>query len=170
MMTIMTHPFVLRLVRPDDQAFLDVLYFSTREDLHFPGADPEFVRRLVFMQQQAQLNGFRQLFPQAQHWLIEKSSIGDTGQHYLQPIGRAVVNRSEHELRLVDIAVMPAHRRSGAGKSVLLGLQQQASTSQLALSLAVSKNNHAARQLYLGLGFVVISADELFEQMSWRPI
>lgn len=170
----MTKSFVLRSVEKNDQAFLDALYFSTREDLQFPGADPDFVLRLIKMQQQAQLNGFEQLYPEAKHWLIEKTIISETGQSdvlpVFLPVGRAVVNHSEHEMRLVDIAVMPQHRRSGVGRWVLLDLQQQASARQLALSLAVSKNNHAARQLYLALGFEPTSADELFEQMLWRPI
>ena len=158
----MTKPFVLRPVCVDDQAFLGALYFRSREDLQFPGADPDFVLQLIKMQQQAQLNGFQQLFPEARHWVIEKASSAE-------PVGRAVINYGKNELRLVDIAVMPEHRRTGVGRFVLVALQQQASAGPCVVRLAVSKTNHAARQLYLGLGFGIDSADELFEQMLWRP-
>lgn len=162
--------FVLRPTRPDDQAFLDTLYFHTHEDLQIPGADPDFVRQLIRMQQQAQLRGIEQVFPQASHWLIEKKPANPTEWPTVlpEPCGRVVLNSSTQELRLLDMAVMPQHRRSGVGRTVLQALQEQARASGQSLSLAVSKTNHAARQLYLGMGFKVCSADELFEQMEWR--
>lgn len=158
----MTKSFVLRPVEKNDQAFLDALYASSREDLQFPGADPDFVLRIIKMQQQAQNNGFEQLYPEAKHWVIQKTGSAE-------PIGRAVVHDGKNGLRLVDIAVLPQHRRSGAGRFVLLAVQEQASAGQRDVYLAVSKTNHAARQLYLSLGFGIDSADELFEQMLWRP-
>lgn len=157
----MNKSFVLRPVCDDDQVFLDALYVSSREDLQFPGAEPDFVLRIIKMQQKAQANGFEQLYPQAKHWVIQKADSAEA-------IGRAVIDDGENGLRLVDIAVLPQHRRSGAGRFVLLTLQQEASAGQRDVRLAVSLTNHAARQLYLSLGFGIEKADELFEQMLWR--
>ncbi|MES2945427.1 MAG: GNAT family N-acetyltransferase [Pseudomonadota bacterium] len=160
---------VLRSVTPQDQAFVDALYASTRDDLMPLGGDAGFLLQLIKMQQQTQMAGFALLFPGAVHQLIEITGLPGEPAASPEPVGRVVVHSSPTDLRLLDIAVMPGHRRAGIGKSVLLALQHSARAQGLGMSLAVSKTNHAARQLYLAHGFGVSSEDALFEQMSWQP-
>lgn len=158
-MYILPQPFGLREVTANDQAFLDALYFSSREDLQQLGGDPGFVAQLIKMQQQVQQMGLRSNFPDARQWVLESGG---------RAIGRLVVDFGSADIRLVDIAILPDARRTGAAKAVLRALQAAAAGQRLGMSLAVSKTNPAARSLYQGLGFQVTSEDEVFEQMAWR--
>ncbi|MFZ6780734.1 GNAT family N-acetyltransferase [Undibacterium sp. Ji83W] len=149
----------LRKVNDDDQAFLDVLYASRREDLQQMPMDAAFIAQMIKMQQHVQMEGIRMNYPDAGHWLIE-----DAGQ----PVGRVIIDTGSNDVRLVDIAIIPAAQRRGIAKAILLAMQADAQSQGKGVSLAVEQTNFAARGLYLQSGFVVHSADALFEQMYWR--
>lgn len=152
-------PLALREVRAEDQEFLAALYFASREDLHQAVPDAAMLRQLISMQQAMQQAGFRQNFPAAAHLIVLRHG---------QPIGQVVVDTGSVDIRLVDIAITPAERRTGAGSAVVRALQAAARAQGLAVSLSVSQGNPAARALYQGLGFTVSSDDPVFAQMVWR--
>lgn len=152
-------PFALRERTEADQAFVQALYFSTREDLQQAVPDPAQLLALVAMQQNAQEAGFRHQFPQARQWLLLRSGL---------PIGRVVVDTAPQDLRLVDIAITAQARRGGAASAVLAALQAHALARGLPLCLAVVHGNHAAQGLYRKLGFATVSEDGLRAQMVWR--
>ncbi|MBI1772089.1 MAG: GNAT family N-acetyltransferase [Burkholderiales bacterium] len=149
----------LRKVSDDDQAFLDALYASRREDLRQMPMDAAFIAQMVKMQQHVQMEGVRMNYPDAGHWLIE-----DAGQ----PAGRVIIDTGSNDVRLLDIAIIPAAQRKGVAKAILLAMQADAQSQGKGVSLAVEQTNFAARGLYLQLGFIACSADALFEQMYWR--
>ncbi len=152
-------PFALRDRSEEDHAFLQALYLSTREDLQQALPDPAQLLQLVTMQQNAQETGYRYRFPQARQLLLLRSDL---------PIGRVVVDTGPQALRLVDIAIAPASRRSGAATAVLGALQAHAVAQGLPLCLAVAHTNHAAQCLYRKLGFTIASEDDLLAQMVWQ--
>ena len=152
-------PFGLRAASANDQAFLDTLYSSSRDDLQLWGVDPAFVTQLIKSQQQVQMAGFQNAYPDAAHWVMECDG---------QPIGRVVVSTTAADLRVVDIAVHPASRRKGAARAVLQVMQTHAAQTGRTLSLAVAKANTGARQLYDALGFALQSEDLLVEQRVWQ--
>lgn len=158
-MYTLPEPFELRPVGAGDQEFLEDLYFSSREDLHQAVPDPALLRQLIAMQRKMQQTGFEQGFPAARHFVIQCGG---------RPMGRVVVDEGPLDLRVVDIAIAPADRRSGAARAVVQALQATAAARNLSVSLAVAKSNHAARSLYLGLGFSVRSQDPVMEQMAWQ--
>jgi hypothetical protein len=98
-------PFELRPVGEADQKFLDELYFSSREDLHQAVPDAAVLRQLIAMQHATYKAGLRENFPDAQYWILQQEG---------RPIGRVVAHRSPQDLRLLDLAVAPAARRTGA--------------------------------------------------------
>lgn len=151
-------PFALREAVPADREFLFGLYGTTRDDLHQAVPDAALLQQLLAMQYQAQEAGYRQGFPEARQWLVLKAG---------HPVGRVVVDIAPAGLRVVDIAVLPQTRRSGAATAVLAALQAQAQAQQLPLHLAVHHTNTAARRLYEKLGFTATSQDELMAQMTW---
>lgn len=152
-------PFALRDRTEADHAFLQALYLSTREDLQQALPDPALLQQLVAMQQTAQETGFRYWFPQARQLLVLRSGL---------PIGRVVVDPGPQALRLVDIAITPQARRSGAATAVLAALQANAVAQGLPLCLAVAHTNHAAQSLYRKRGFATASEDDLLAQMVWQ--
>jgi len=155
---LLPEPLALREASAADQGFLEALYFSSREDLHQAVADAAMLKQLIALQQRTQEVGFRHGFPNAAHLILQQGG---------QSIGRVVVDTGPSDMRLVDIAIAPPARRNGAATAVLRALQAAAQSQGLPVSLAVSKSNHAARKLYLGLGFAVRTEDALFEQMTW---
>ncbi|MFZ6735786.1 GNAT family N-acetyltransferase [Undibacterium sp. Ji42W] len=149
----------LRKVNDDDQAFLDALYASRREDLRHMPMDAAFIAQMIKMQQHVQMEGIRLNYPEALHLMIE-----DDGQ----PVGRVIIDTGSNDVRLVDIAIIPAAHRQGIARAMLQALQAHAANHGKSVSLAVEQTNFAARGLYLQTGFVALSTDELFEQMQWR--
>jgi ribosomal protein S18 acetylase RimI-like enzyme len=154
-------PFSLRAATSADQDFLDALYFSSREDLHAVSPDAHGVAQLVRMQQQMQQAGFNAHYPQAQHWLVQRAG---------QAIGRVVLDFGAADVRLVDLAIIPASRRAGAATAVLQAVQAMAHAQGLAVSLAVSQANAGAMRLYQRLGFDVSAQDVVQAQMRWQGV
>ncbi|MBA2672880.1 GNAT family N-acetyltransferase [Ramlibacter sp.] len=152
-------PLRWREPQPADAAFLDELFLASRDDLRQIAADPAFLEQLIRMQQSVQDAGLRQAYPAAQRLLVERSG---------EAVGQAIIDVGAHELRLLDIAVVPRARRTGAARAVVAHLQQEAAARGLPMGLTVNKANTAARSLYLALGFTVASEDMLLEHMAWR--
>lgn len=152
-------PLALRQAGSNDQAFLDALYATSRDDLVQAGLPEQILATLLKTQQLTQQAGFQHHYPLAEHYILERSGV---------PIGRVVVHIDETGMRLLDIAVTPQARRSGCARAVLAAMQARARQRELDLSLSVAKTNHAARRLYLGQGFAVRSEDDVVEQMFWQ--
>lgn len=154
----LSEPFSLRERVEGDQAFLQDLYLSTRDDLRQAIPDPALIRQLVAMQFNAQEIGYRHQFPLAGQFVLLRSSL---------PIGRMVVDVTPEQLRLVDIAISPPARRSGAATAALAALQHHAATLGVPLCLAVGRDNGPAQCLYQKCGLTRVAEDELFVQMAW---
>lgn len=134
----------LRPERPDDADFLLALYGSTREEeLAAVPWTPD--QKTMFVRQQfaAQRSWWRQQYPSASFDIIELEGL---------PIGRLYVDRRPAEVRVVDIALLPAHRRSGIGSALLESVIADAESAGLSTSIHVDKGN-PARRLYERLGF-----------------
>lgn len=151
-------PYALRDVVPQDQSFLETLYFSSREDLHHVSDDPQVVRQLIQMQQRMQVAGLLHTYPDAAQWIVLR--LG-------QAVGRVVVDVGPVDMRVVDMAVLPEARRLGAARAVLRALQQTATAQRLTVSLTVSLTNAPARKLYAGEGFVEQSHNGVMAEMRW---
>lgn len=160
-MYFLPSPFHLRAVdcaSDNDQAFVRALYHASRGDLQQLQADPAFIEQLITMQQNLQEQGYRQAYPQARQWVIERHGA---------PIGRLIVHPGQEALRVVDITLLPQAQGQGAGAVVLTGLQTHAAALGWSVSLAVNHHNGPARRLYARLGFAVESEDELQQQLRW---
>jgi ribosomal protein S18 acetylase RimI-like enzyme len=127
----------LRPVTGDDRAFLLELYASTREPAlaQVPG--------LIEQQFDAQDAHYRRGYPGAALDVVEVEG---------ERAGRLYVHRSESEIRIMDIALMPAFRGRGIGTALLRSLIAEAEASGRTLSVHVEAAN-PARSLYGRLGF-----------------
>lgn len=149
----------LRSEGPADGPFLLEVYAGTRreelEALPWPAAMRQVFVRMQF---NAQQQGYRAAFPRAQFAII---LMGD------QAVGRIILNRDETEIRLVDIAVLPAHRDRGIGTALMRDLLREAAAAKKPLRLSVLKGQRAF-QLYQRLGFKKTGEDGVRDQMEWR--
>jgi ribosomal protein S18 acetylase RimI-like enzyme len=134
-------------VGPATEADRDLLlevYASTRADeLAVLPWDDATKRAFVEQQFHAQDVHYRRYFADATREVIEVDG---------QPAGRLYVHRQDHEILIVDIALLPAFRGRGMGTELLRALMAEADASGRKLSIHVEMNN-PARSLYDRLGF-----------------
>ena len=148
----------LRAATPEDMPFLRDVYASTRaEELaQVPWTDAQ---KKAFTDQQftAQDSYYRQHYPTAQFQIIEKDGHG---------AGRLYVDHWTREIRIMDIAVLPAYRREGIGTALIRELQETARSTAKSLSIHVEKFNPAIR-LYERLGFRPKEDKGVYLLMEW---
>ncbi|MEO5758379.1 MAG: GNAT family N-acetyltransferase [Mesorhizobium sp.] len=143
-----------------DKPFLSRLYASTRvEELAVTDWSEAQKAAFLDMQFQAQHAHYHKHYPQAD-WLVVMHGAAD--------IGRLYVERWPSQHRIIDIALLPAHRRKGHGEALLRDLIDEAWLAGKSASIHVEKNNQA-RQLYARLGFTVIEDKGVYDLMACAP-
>ena len=135
----------LRPITDADMEFLLRLYASTREaELEPVPWTPE--EKAAFVHQQ--------FWAQHQHW---RENYTDTSWDLVlldgEPVGRLYVARWPDEIRIVDIAIAPAHRGRGLGTRLFGELLAEGDRLGKKTSIHVEVFN-PARRLYERLGFV----------------
>jgi GNAT superfamily N-acetyltransferase len=149
----------LRAATPEDEPFLRAVYACTRaEELARAPWSDEQKRAFTDQQFTAQDAHYRQHYPTAQYSIIEVQGV---------PAGRLYVDRWEKEIRIMDIALLPEHRRAGIGTKLLGELQDEARTVGKALTIHVEKFNPAL-SLYHRLGFQLIEDKSVYLFLEWK--
>jgi GNAT superfamily N-acetyltransferase len=150
----------LRKERPEDEAFLIALYTSTRET-ELAGVPWTDAQKAEFLRSQfaLQRSHYRTYYHDSDFCIIEADG---------KPIGRLYVHRSAREIRLMDIALLPAWRGRGIGGAYLQALLRKAQAANLPVTLHVEPGN-PARRLYLRTGFRRAAELGLYQQLVWLP-
>jgi ribosomal protein S18 acetylase RimI-like enzyme len=146
----------LRAATPDDEAFLLQVYAGTRSD-ELDGLGWDDNQKLAFVSMQ--FNAQRRCYPEADNKIILLNQ---------RPIGRMLVGRTEDEILLIDIAVLPEHRNAGIGTSLIRNLLSEAAAAEKPVRLHVFKYGRAVH-LYERLGFSTVSSDSAYLEMAWVP-
>ncbi|MDR6850510.1 GNAT superfamily N-acetyltransferase [Sphingomonas sp. BE123] len=154
------HGIAYRDWSPDDYAFTEALYASTRIDELAPTGWPDDAKQAFLTQQHHAQHLHYQQHYAAGDWLIIEREGASIGRLYLHPFPGSI--------RIVDIALVPAARRQGIGGAILRDVIDWAGAQQLGVSIHVEKAN-PARSLYLSLGFVVRSDAGAYDLME-RPL
>ena len=150
----------LRPIEDADLPFLRAVYASTREEeLQQTGWPEEQKADFLRMQFDAQHGHYQQHYPTARFDVV---LAGDT------PIGRLYVDRRDDDIRIVDIALLPAHRGRGIGSGLLDTILEEAASSGRTVSIHVERFNPALR-LYERLGFTQVGDTGVYYLMEWRP-
>lgn len=151
----------LRPVREDDEPFLFDVYASTRaEEMAAWGWNPAQQEAFLRMQFNIQRRGYEMQAANADHHII---IVKD------QRAGRIMVNRTDQEIHLVDIALLAQYRNYGVGTSLIKDLCAEAESKGLPVQLEVLKLNSAAERLYRRLGFSLMGESGSHLQMAWLP-
>ncbi len=144
----------------EDLAFLSRLYASTREEeLRQVAWSPEEKESFLRQQFAAQDRHYREHYPGAQRDLI---LVGG------EPAGRLYVARWANEIRIMDIALLPAHRGASIGTRLLRELLAEAERERKPITVHVEMFNRA-RRLYERLGFAIKEERGVYRLMEWRP-
>ena len=134
----------LRPVRSDDELFLRTAYAITREEeLSHTGLNAAQKEAFLDMQFRAQQQDYRGRFPDAEHSVI---------LHGEDRVGRLYVARSDDEVRVLDITVLPEHRNRGIGTGLIKDLGREASQSRRPIRIYLDHGSPAIR-LFERLGF-----------------
>ena len=129
-------PLALRPIQPGDEETLHAIFASTREaerqQLGWSGPEWDAFTRQQFAAQHAQyMRGYANpTFSLVLH--------GDSGGAVA---GRLYVDRTPAEIRIIDIALLPAHQRQGLGGRLLRALAEESDACGIPLGLHVEKNN-----------------------------
>jgi GNAT superfamily N-acetyltransferase len=150
----------LRAVAPEDEEFLLGVYASTREDelsqVEWGEGQKENFLRGQF---EAQRGQYQTRFPDAEYDVILLDG---------QPAGRIWVGRTPEQIRLLDIALLPAAQNKGVGTALLRALIEEARASRKKLRHMVFVLNPDATRFYERLGFVPIEDLGAYVHMEWR--
>jgi ribosomal protein S18 acetylase RimI-like enzyme len=150
----------LRPVVHGDEAFLLEVYAGTRADeLTLVPWDEAQKQAFVEMQFKAQSEHYRRCYASADSQIVLLNG---------RPAGRLLVDRGEHEITLIDIALLPEHRKLGIGTHLIEELLDEAEGAAKPVRLHVLKSNRAFR-LYERLGFSRVADDGVYLEMKWLP-
>jgi GNAT superfamily N-acetyltransferase len=143
-----------------DLPFLALVYGSTRiEEVAQSGWPLETQRQFLAHQFDAQHRHYRKHYPAAEWLVIERGGAA---------VGRLYIEEWPDQIRLIDIALLPDQRGTGAGSAILSDLMDMAAAAAKPLTIHVEKNNPAMR-LYRRLGFAPIDEHGVYDLMEWRP-
>jgi ribosomal protein S18 acetylase RimI-like enzyme len=157
---VMNDSLSLREIKNKDREFLFEVYASTRADemalLDWDDAEQGAFLRMQF---DAQHKYYQEQFPDASYQIVLLRG---------EPIGRLYVDRRREEIRILDIALLPAHRNRGLGSILMQTILAESQATQLPVRIHVEQHNPALR-LYQRLGFIHLSDRSIYQLMEWRP-
>lgn len=141
-----------------DTEFLFKVYVGTRRD-EVAGWGWEPVQQEAFLRMQFSFQRRSyDLYPGADRRTIWHDSC---------PVGSLMVGRTDSEIRLIDIALLPEYQNAGIGTAVIRELQDEAAAAGKPLCLSVAVGN-PARRLYERLGFAVTGETGTHYAMQWH--
>ena len=150
----------LRPAAPEDEPFLLQVYGSTRiDELALVDWAPGQQEAFLQMQLDAQHKHYALVFPGMHYWVVVRDGSA---------IGRMMLAKLADEWRLVDIALLPEHRGTGLGTTLMQDLMADATCAGKRVTLHVESFN-PARHLYERLGYVKVSEQSIYWLMEWRP-
>ena len=146
-----------RPVAAADEPFLRELYASTRPEVAGWPDEP----RTAFLAQhlEAQRTGWTETFPGSVHEVIV---VGG------RAVGRVWVYSSADERLIVDLALLPEHRRQGIGTQVVAEVLTEADGMGVPVRAHVERMNTPSLAFWMRLGFREIGGDALFVEIE-RP-
>ena len=160
----------LRPATARDEAFLKSVHDAGRawEFQALKGQVDDALIETIYQQQySAQHDVYFNAFTLAQYAVVEWCG---------QPIGRLYADFREHEIRLLDINILPPFRGKKIGEILIRSLCAQAAVQRMPVSLQVHPMN-PARQLYKRLGFRELGTRTdnspgagSFIELEWRDL
>lgn len=153
----------LREISVKDNAILLAIYGSTRKEEmeRVPQWSDLMKEEFIRQQFEAQHTHYQNNYRGANFWVIEqKNKI--LGRLYVQE------NFQNASVRIIDITLLPEHRKQGIGTTLLSDMQNWSAAMDKPLTIHVESFNPAKR-LYERLGFKKISeTNGVYHLMEWK--
>lgn len=149
-----------RPMTDEDMPFLAALYYSTRaEEVAQTGWPAEMQQQFLAQQFDAQHRHYQRHYADAEWLVIERGG---------EAVGRLYIEEWQSQIRIIDIALVPAARGLGIGAAIFEDTFDLARANGKKVSIHVEKNN-PARRLYYRLGFEMIADEGVYDLLEWRP-
>ncbi len=150
----------MRPALANDTPFLETLFQDARQDLLNINGEEEFIQTIMEQQYNVLQEGAGQQYPNAMHFVIEKTQ---------ERIGGLIIDFGPNEARVIYLAFIKAAQGKGYGKGILHGLQLTATKAGTPLSLVVFNTHFNAIRLYLSMGFQAVQQNFTHTLMMWLP-
>ncbi len=148
-----------RPITADDDEFLCGVYASTRiEELAQTDWSDEQKDSFLHMQFRAQHAHYQTYYSDAKFQIILLNN---------EPVGRLYLAYWKNEIRLIDIALLPAYRGQGFGAAIMKKILAEGEQAGMPVTIHVEKFNPALH-LYERLGFRPIEDKGVYWFMEWR--
>ena len=148
----------LRPAGPDDYEFLVEVYGSTRaEELALVPWNNEQRDAFIRSQFSAQQEHYLKTYPGATHDIIVSNG---------RPVGRLYVARLDHEIRIIDITLLPTERNVGIGSYLIKQLLDDAKQTGKITRIYVEEFNPSLR-LFQRLGFSPTEQHGIHLLLQW---
>jgi ribosomal protein S18 acetylase RimI-like enzyme len=142
----------------DDEPFLRTLQASALPE--FEGWPDELRATFLAQQFEARRRGYEAAFPDSQQEVILLAEL---------PVGAVWLDWSQEGCRIVDLAILPEHRRQGVGRNVLMDVLEEAGRAGVPARARIDRTNAASLALLRGLGFVETGGDEVQVEVECAP-
>lgn len=150
----------LRPADSRDEAFLFEVYAASRREPLAPlGWDRTTVDAFLRTQYEAEQRDWSNHHAGAECHVILRDGM---------PVGRLYLARGEHEMRVMDITLLPEWRGQGIGTALLGELLDEASRTRRTVRAHVERGSPAVR-LYRRLGFLHAATRGNTFLVEWTP-
>jgi ribosomal protein S18 acetylase RimI-like enzyme len=158
----MSPPISLRPAQKSDEPFFYEVFKSVRApEFAVLGLHPEQLEMLIGQQYEARTGSYEAQFPDSGNSVVLS---GDA------PIGQFWVFRTPEEFLVVDIALMPDHRGSGVGATLMKQFMAEADAARVPVRVTVASNNPGSLRFHQRLGFRIISEEPMYYTMEYRGV
>lgn len=148
----------LRAITSEDEEVLFAVYASTRvEEMDLVDWNATQKEAFLRMQFRAQSHAYIKNYPGAEFQLIQLDG---------QAVGWLYVYRTQNEIQVMDISLLPQYRGQGIGTHLLNRILEESTESNLPVTIYVKRFN-TALHLYARLGFRQVSDDGVYLFMKW---
>ena len=150
----------LRPAEESDREFLLRLYEISREfELSMTQWDAAQKRAFAANQFDAQTWHYREKYPHATHNIILYSN---------EPVGRLYVERGEDQIAILDITIVPEHRKKGICTELVIGIKTEAQSTKRSVRIFIEPFN-PAQKLFGELGFKAVPDEGVDLRFEWYP-
>lgn len=150
----------LRPATDDDEQFLFDVFTTTWADEVAALPNPNLAAHVLRIQHTAQERRFEARYADYERFVI---------LHEGQRAGRLYVQRTPSMMHAIDMTLLPEFRSQGIGTRIVSDLLAMATHNGQDVTLRVPRRNTRAIALYEGIGFRLVTVDDLDCYFEWSP-